>query len=105
MRTKFVPGTTASLSVTATTGAMEIPAPAGGLASTLRRQVRLYNEGANPCFVVFGVTGVTAVAGAGVGIAPGQAEIFTVLPGQTHLAAICRATLTTTLVVTGGEGD
>lgn len=90
---------TKTLSVTTTSAATSIasaPAPATYL-------VQAPATNAVPVFIEKGGSAVAAAVATGLPILPGQAQAFTVGPGDTHIAAIV-STGTATLYVTPGEG-
>lgn len=91
----FTPGQTLTLAVTATSGNASFN-DANASASV----VEFLNTGANPCFVVFGPTATTA----GYPIGAGQRRVVSKPPGVLQVAAICNATLSTTLYATAGQG-
>lgn len=68
-----------------------------------RVQVRVYNAGTVPVFIVFGREDAVATTGA-TPVAPGSTAIFTVPEGATHVAAIT-ASGTATVYFTAGEGS
>lgn len=91
----FTPGQTVTLAVTATSAAGTFDA-VNGAATT----VEFLNTGTNPCFVVFGPTATTA----GYPIGAGQRRVISKPAGVVQFAAICNATLSTTLYATAGQG-
>ena len=91
----FTPGQTVTLAVTATSAAGTFDA-VNGAATT----VEFLNTGTNPCFVVFGPTATTA----GYPIGAGQRRVISKSAGVVQFAAICNATLSTTLYATAGQG-
>jgi hypothetical protein len=91
----FTPGQTLTLAVTAAS------APASfNAANADATAVEFLNAGLNPCFVVFGSTATTA----GYPIGAGQRRVISKPAGVVQFAAICNATLSTTLYATAGQG-
>jgi len=91
----FKPASTATLAVTAVSGAAAINANCPTL--------ELQNAGDNACFVAWAPSGAVATTG-GYSVLPGQSKTITIEQGHASLAAICAAGLTTTLYITSGEG-
>jgi hypothetical protein len=91
----FTPGQTLTLSVTATSSNASFNA-----ANANAPVVEFLNTGSNVCFVTFNGTATTAA----YPIAAGQRRVLSKPPGVTGVAAICNATLSTTLYATAGQG-
>lgn len=89
-----LPAGTTAISVTTSSAATPLPA------NTM--QYRLFNAGSGQVSFEFGTSGVTASASTGTPIPAGATEVFSVLPGVTHIATIGSAAAT--LYVTAGEG-
>lgn len=93
----FNPGPTVSLAVTAATANVALP-------DVAKEQIMLSTlPGDSPCFVKFGLSGVTTAV-TDTPILPGGVYIFSINPRVTHIAAIT-ATGTATLYATTGSGD
>lgn len=90
---------TVNLSVTTATGsvARTLSGHVGG------DEVRVANTGTAVAFVEFGASGITASVTTSFPVLPGTAEVFSVNPLQTNVAAIT-ASGTTTLYITTGRG-
>jgi hypothetical protein len=98
--TVFAPVASASLAVGTTSGNVAIP---GSFASSQRRTVRLFNDGAVTTHVEFGASGVTASTTTSMALAPNSVEVFAPQNGHTHIAAIA-ASGSATLRISAGEG-
>lgn len=99
----FIPGATATLAATATTGSVALGGqPRGGAF-----QVRVVNVGPNTAFIKRGGASVTA-ATTDFPVPAGVVEVLTFNNTDkdpvTHVAAICASSQTATLYFTTGEG-
>lgn len=106
---------TVTLAVTATTGNVALgnraatsqdasPTPDGEGTFPGGFSVRVMNGGTKTMFVTFGGSTVTATVAAGTPMLAGTAEVFTVNPNATYIAAICGGSDSTTLYATTGQG-
>lgn len=94
----FIPGSTVTLSATQATASVAVP---GGTKSRRRIRVRI-PAGDDTVFLAFGGSGVTAAL-TDMPMHAGTTEYFTLLEGQTHVAAICASTETATVYITEGS--
>jgi hypothetical protein len=96
MLVPIVIGNTNSLSVTNVSARVAIPTPKGN-------QIVVSSAADNDqCYIAIGDSSVTATT-AGYPILPGTQQTLTVLPSQTHVAAITATTAT--LQITTGDGQ
>ncbi len=100
MGTPFNPIATVTLAATATSGRVALPGPTRIQQRTLRVAV----IGAEAAFLAFGDSAVTATTAASMPVLPGVVEVFSMVPGYTHVAAIT-ATGNVTVSLTIGEGE
>lgn len=98
------PSFSISATATATAGAAFGNAPA---VNSGRTNVRIVNEGPNNAYIAVGASTVTATVPTGTAAATatpvlaGTDITLSVIPGETHISAICRASATATLIVSG----
>lgn len=95
-----------SVTSTASTGAAFGNAPAVNSDNTT---VRIVNEGPNRAYIAVGSSTVAATVPSGTAastatpILPGEDITVSVIPGHTHISAICRSSETATLIVSGAS--
>lgn len=96
--TPFSPGGTASIGATDATGSVAFGSGSG-------QQIRVVSLSANAlAFIKFGDSSVEAAV-TDLPIVPGEIEIFTRNPADTHVAAICAGGEAATLYFTTGAGQ
>lgn len=100
----FTPGLSGTIAVTATSARLNLSATAGP-------KLYVYNAGSSECFIAFGDSTVTAVAGGNTTAATGSMSVpagafFVIEIGlnATYVAAVCASGNTTTLRLTRGDG-
>lgn len=91
---------------------LTLPPNGGGFSGKAQtyKQFQLYNSGANPVFVAFGVTAPTALVPSGATpgdypVAPGAVVVVTVEGNPQFVAAIAAVANTAPLYVTPGDGN
>lgn len=93
----FTPGASATLTVTTTTANVALPGGAG-------TRYMLQNEGTATIYFATGTSAVTATT-AGTPLLGGVNKVFTLDPGATNIAGICKNTSETGFLhITQGEG-
>jgi hypothetical protein len=90
-------GATVNIAATTSTGSVALTS----FDSLHETQVRIANAGTVPVFIAFGTSTVTTTAAAGMPIMPGTAEVISVNPRHTHVAAITGSSTATVYFTTG----
>lgn len=106
MPNAFIPQPVGTVRLAATAASSRI-----ALAKSAERNIEITNKGADPAYVAFGGSTVTAVAptaGGAAGDYPvlaGQSKVIRTPPGATYGAAVCDAGKTADVCFTCGDGE